>query len=288
VTVRRSDPATRAVAADREHLADIAQLTAHEAAQLVSAGYRSNPSFERKAQHDLVTRYDLASQEMLVSRLESLSPGIPVVAEEDRPHAKDASTASSTSPGRTGLVWYVDPVDGTTNFVHGHPFWCVAVGLMQDDEPIVGAIVAPAIGLSWMGWVGDRATPGGTRRNGAPCSVSTVDAIADALVATGFPTVRDHAPDDNFDSFVRVKRAVQGVRRCGSAAIDLCLVADGTYDAYWERKLHAWDVVAGSALVLAAGGRVSALEGGTPDWQVGHLIASNGRIHDELADLVNG
>ena len=281
---RRSEPATRALAADREHLAEIALLTAHEAGQLVSSGYRSRPSFERKAPQDLLTEYDLASQEMLVSRLQSLAPGIPVVAEE----GALGGAEPSGSGRRSGLVWYVDPLDGTTNFVHGHPFWCVAVGLAQDNQPIVGAIVAPALGLSWMGWVGDRATPGGTRRNGEPCSVSTVDAVTDALVATGFPTERDRAPADNFDSFVRVKRAVQGVRRCGSAAMDLCLVADGPYDAYWERKLHAWDVVAGGALVRAAGGRVSSLDGGEPDWQIGHVIASNGRIHDDLVRLVNG
>ena len=100
--------------------------------------------------------------------------------------------------------------------------------------------------------------------------------------ATGFPAVREHAPHNNFDSFIAVKRAVQGVRRCGSAAIDLCMVADGTYDAYWERSLHAWDTAAASAVVLGAGGVVTALGGDPVDHHVGHIAASNGLLHRAL------
>jgi myo-inositol-1(or 4)-monophosphatase len=105
-------------------------------------------------------------------------------------------------------------------------------------------------------------------------------------LATGFPYDRQTSEDNNFDAFVTIKKQVQAVRRCGSAAIDLCFVADGTYDAYWERRLNAWDVMAGSALVLAAGGTLSALDGTAPDLSVGHLLASNGRVHRELLALV--
>jgi myo-inositol-1(or 4)-monophosphatase len=106
------------------------------------------------------------------------------------------------------------------------------------------------------------------------------------LVGTGFPSDRSRAPSNNFDAFMRVKQCVRGVRRCGSAAIDLCLVADGTYDAYWERRLNAWDVMAGSALLLAGGGALSALDGTPPDLSVGHILASNGRIHEALLGLL--
>jgi myo-inositol-1(or 4)-monophosphatase len=116
--------------------------------------------------------------------------------------------------------------------------------------------------------------------------VSETRELAQALVATGFPSDRSQASSNNFAAFCNVKRQVRGVRRCGSAAIDLCLVADGTYDAYWERRLNAWDVMAGSALVLAAGGVLSALDGTPPDLSVGHLLASNGLVHRDLLNLI--
>jgi myo-inositol-1(or 4)-monophosphatase len=267
-------------ASDRRDLAAIALLVAEEAATLVAAGYRSRPRADEKGRHDLVTEFDRASEDLVVARLASLAPGVPVVGEE-------GSGEQASREGRPGLVLYVDPLDGTTNFVHGHPYWCVAVGLMEDDRPAAGAIVAPSLGLRWVGWVDPSgAGEGAALRNGELCSPSVESDLGDALLATGFPAARDHAPDDNFDTFVAVKRAARGVRRCGSAAIDLCMVADGTYDAYWERRLHAWDVVAASAVVLAAGGAVTALDGGPPNYHVGQLVASNGRLHRAVLDVI--
>jgi myo-inositol-1(or 4)-monophosphatase len=265
-------------ASQRDDLSSMALLVAEEAATLVAAGYRSRPRPEHKGPRDLVTEFDLASERLLVARLSSLSPGIPVVGEEG---------SAQQTRGRPGLVWYVDPLDGTTNFVHGHPFFCVAVGLTEDEQPVAGAVVAPVLGVRWRGFVDPAAAPGRPRestsfRNGAPCSVSATADLADALIATGFPAVRDRAPHDNFDSFIAVKRAVQGVRRCGSAAMDLCLVADGTYDAYWERSLHVWDTVAAGAVVLGAGGVVTALDGSPPDYHVGNVVASNAHLHRAL------
>ncbi len=276
----------RTSGSQRADFAAMALLVAEEAAALVCAGYRSRPRPDKKGRHDLVTEFDRASEDLLVARLASLSPGIPVVGEE-------ASTQGTRA--QPGLVWYVDPLDGTTNFVHGHPFWCVAVGLMEDDRPAAGAVVAPLLGVRWQGHVDPgahaRLTPDGPRagtaqRNGAPCAASATTALDDALVATGFPAIRDRAPHNNFDSFIAVKRAAQAVRRCGSAAIDLCMVADGTYDAYWERSLHVWDAAAASAIVLGAGGAITALDGGPPDYHVGNLVASNGLLHRALLETL--
>jgi myo-inositol-1(or 4)-monophosphatase len=262
----------------RAGLATVALLVAEEAATLVSAGYRARPVADRKGLHDLVTEYDRASERMLAARLTSLTPGIPVVGEE-------ASNGQDTGR-RKGLVWYVDPLDGTTNFVHGHPIWCVAVGLMEDDQPVVGAVVAPSLAVRWMGWVDPSAQGPTAFRNGRPCSVSATADLQEAMIATGFPPTRDESPANNFDSFMAVKRAAQAVRRCGSAAIDLCMVADGTYDAYWERSLHAWDTVAAGAIALAAGATITALGGGPPDYHEGYLAASNGLLHDALLRAV--
>jgi myo-inositol-1(or 4)-monophosphatase len=267
-------------AAERSDLASVAMLVAEEAATLVAAGHRSRPRADEKGRHDLVTAFDRASEARILSRLAERTPGIPVVGEEG---------AGGDAPRRatSGLVWYVDPLDGTTNFVHGHPFWCVAVGLMEDDRPIAGAVVAPILGVRWRGVTADVDGGGGAAsRNGEPCAVSATTDLRHALVATGFPPNRDRAPDNNFDAFMAVKRAVQAVRRCGSAAIDLCMVADGTYDAYWERRLHAWDTTAASAVVLGAGGTVTALDGGPPDYHVGHIVASNGLVHRAVVDVL--
>jgi myo-inositol-1(or 4)-monophosphatase len=258
---------------ERQELVAIALRVAEEAGALLARGYRSRPRADMKGRKDLVTEFDRASEALVVERLRAATPGIPIVGEEG------SGVADAAHPGP---VWYVDPLDGTTNFVHGHPFHAVSIGLLWDDRPALGAVVAPALATWWTG----RIEPDGqaeARRNGEPCGVSIVDALIDGLLATGFSP---SGPDDNFPAYERVKRAAQGVRRCGSAALDLCLVADGTYDAYWERRLHTWDVAAGAAIALAAGARVTSLSGGPTDWHVGHLVASNGLLHGALLALV--
>jgi myo-inositol-1(or 4)-monophosphatase len=253
-------------------LSDIALRVAQEAGDVVLSGWRSRFSVEKKGRTDLVTQYDLASERHIRNRLSELSPGIPIVAEE---------LGGVLSAGRR---WVCDPIDGTTNFVHGHPIWSISVGLVEDGVPVAGAVVAPALRLEWSGWVG-----GGAKRCGVPCTVSRTPSIVDALVATGFPyDGRDIEPSNNFGSFIRVKRAVRAVRRCGSAAIDMCFTADGTYDAYWERHLKPWDVAAGAAILMAAGGRWTALDGGAPDLREGHLLSSNGLLHEALIPLILG
>jgi myo-inositol-1(or 4)-monophosphatase len=236
----------------------------------VLAGYRTRPTSESKGRHDLVTHFDAQSEQHIVAELSSAEPTIAIVAEEGGRHAATGE-----------LTWYVDPLDGTTNFVHGHPIWSVSIGLARGCDPVVGAVVAPALGVAWHGWIG-----AGAWRNDERCRVSTTAELDDALVATGFPAVADRAPDDNLDAFARVKRRCRGVRRCGSAAVDLCMVADGTYDGYWERRLNAWDTMAGAALALAAGGQSTSLGGGAVDYRTGHLVVSNGLIHDALVRTI--
>jgi len=253
-----------------EDLARIALSVAKQAAELLSSGYRKRPAPTEKGRADLVTEYDLASEQLIRRLLAQATPEMSIVAEEQ---------GGTVGPGQT---WFCDPLDGTTNFVHGHPFFAVSIGVGEAGVPIAGAVVAPALATHWMGFRGGRA-----ERNAVPCSVSETEKLEHALIATGFPpSDRVTSPDNNFESFLRIKPRVRGIRRCGSAALDLCLVADGTYDAYWERRLNSWDVMAGSAIVLAGGGRLSALHGGPPDLAIGHVLASNGRVHDELLALL--
>ncbi|HVU03210.1 MAG TPA: inositol monophosphatase family protein [Polyangiaceae bacterium] len=251
-------------------LAETALSVARDAARILLAGYRSRPAATEKARWDLVTEFDVKSERRIRELLLRETPEVAIVAEEG------GGTAS-------GLTWFVDPLDGTMNFVHGHPFFCVSIGAMEGGKPVAGAVVAPVLGVEWWGGPGL-----GAFRNGSACHVSDTATLEHALLATGFPPDRVTAPGNNFASFEAVQKRAQGVRRDGSAALDCCFVADGTFDGYWERALHAWDVAAGAAIALGGGARLTSFDGGAPDLSAGHLVLTNGRIHEELRAVVNG
>ena len=262
---------------ERARLAADCLEIADRAASVALRGFRARPNVRAKSARDLVTEFDLASQELALALLAERHPGVPVVAEEG------ASAAIDPGPG---LAFAVDPIDGTTNFAHGHPIWCVSIGMLWDGVPLGGAVVAPAIATRLHGHAGSGGDGGQVFRNGEPCGPSATASLGEALIATGFPPTRDTRPDNNFDSFMAVKRRCLAVRRCGAAAIDLCFVADGTYDAYWERRLKLWDLAAGAGLVLAGGGRITALDGSAPRYAAGHIAVSNGRFHEALTTAI--
>lgn len=266
-----------------------ARSAAREAAALVQGGFRRHPIVEHKGVVDLVTTFDRDSEALLRERLGDAFP-FDIVGEEA------GGKWSSDAP-----AFFIDPIDGTTNFVHGHPFWCVSIGLVVGGEPALGVVMAPALGLEWYGYVADggvrramRHAWGNARKAGAgagdgddddddePCIVSGMTRFEDSLLATGFPYDRRTSSENNFDAFVAIKQRCQAVRRCGSAALDLCLVADGTYEGYWERKLRPWDIAGGIAIVRGAGGRVTEFEGGGDSITSGHVVATNGHIHEAL------
>jgi myo-inositol-1(or 4)-monophosphatase len=269
---------------DLDEVVDVARRAAHAAATLVLAGYRRRPTVEHKGPIDLVTEYDRASESAIRASLGQAFPWT-IIGEE----------SATPAPIEDGIAFYVDPLDGTTNFVHGHPFWCVSIGLVIEGAPTAGVVVAPALGLEWTGYAREekrvalrRSVSSGLVEAAAdaiePCRPSSTSDLAESLLATGFPYDRRTSADDNLDAFVHLKKKVRGIRRCGSAAIDLCLVADGTYDGYWERKLKPWDIAAGIAIVHGAGGRTSAPEGRGGPLQSGHIVATNGAIHEPLVD----
>ncbi|MBX3186078.1 MAG: inositol monophosphatase [Labilithrix sp.] len=266
--------------AELEPILAVMRACAREAGALVLGGFRKRHVIEHKSAAELVTRFDRESEALLRERL-SASFAFDIVGEEGGGDFR-----------RDRPAFFVDPIDGTTNFVHGHPFWCVSIGLVIDGEPALGVVFAPALGQEWYAFVGDDAREARRRMHAAwrpegetdePIAVSTTAELEHSLLATGFPYDRRKSPDNNFDAFVAIKKRCQAVRRCGSAALDLCLVADGTYEGYWERKLRPWDIAAGIAIVRAAGGTVTELEP-TPEGPIasGHLVATNGLIHDAL------
>jgi myo-inositol-1(or 4)-monophosphatase len=176
--------------------------------------------------------------------------------------------------GSSDERWIVDPLDGTTNYTHGYPFYCVSIAYERGGEVLAGAIHAPALGETFAASRG-----GGATRNGSPISVSQTSAVGDALVCTGFMPAKY---ERNGENFARLSRIAQAVRRDGSAALDLAYVANGTFEAFWEFDLKAWDVAAGGLMVREAGGAVTAIDGAAFAIDAGSILASNGRVHDEM------
>lgn len=258
--------------AEREALARLALEVAREAAAFAAQGFRRPKRVDHKGEKDLVTEFDTATEDLIRERFAKATPEIAIVAEE--------------GGGRSGsTTWLVDPIDGTTNYSRGHPFWCVSIALVVEERCEVGVVVAPALRLAWTAFRGG----GASRDDGhsaARCSVSGTRDLADAFLATGFPYDRRTNPQNNFAEFMALKRKALGIRRCGSAALDLCFVADGTYDGYWEQRLKAWDVAAGVCLVMEAGGTVSDFGGAPFDLSVGRVVATNGAIHDALVQSI--
>ena len=248
-----------------DRLADLSTL-ANAAARHAGELLRSRPEHvDHKGAADLVTEIDLASEARI---REALAPsGIPVQGEERGGVA-------------TGLRWVVDPLDGTTNFVHDYPFYCVSIGLVEDDSPVVGAIYDPIRDKLYAAF---GATP--TTRNGAPVRVSQARRIADSLCVTGFPMDKRERTPANLPFVEKSLLHSHGIRRSGSAAMDLATVAAGQVDVYWEFGLKAWDTAAGQRIVQNAGGVVCRLDGsdhipGDPE-----IVATNPYLRDELLSL---
>jgi len=250
---------------DQASLLGAALAAARAAAALVLEGHRSHPATRTKSSAvDLVTDYDLRSERLIRDAL--ADTGLPIVGEEEGGQPSE------------GPTWYIDPIDGTTNFAHGHFMFCVSIGLLDRGVPVVGAVVAPALQTAWYG-----CQEQGAFRNGSPCRVSDTKTLSQALVSTGFaPIALGKAPHPNLERFTRVLPHARGIRRDGSAALDLCMTADGTFDAYWESDLHPWDIVGGAAVALAAGATISGLQGEPADFLSGNVVASNGLVHQAL------
>jgi myo-inositol-1(or 4)-monophosphatase len=240
-------------------------------------------TLEFKGRRELVTAADRASEEQIVSGLREAFPTHAMLAEEGV--LSEAGRADRDSR----YVWVVDPIDGTTNFVHGHPSWSISIGLFRDGEPWLGVVHAPALGGIDGGSFYYGATDLGAWCNGRRLQVSRTEDLTQAVVCTGFSYRRNEpGVNTNLENFGRLLMEVRGIRRDGSAALDLCMVASGVCDAYWELYLQPYDVGAGIALVRAAGGEVVDLGSGVAVQDGLECLATNGRVTAAMRELLTG
>ena len=249
----------------------IEAVTRAGAMQIAGAG---NLHIDKKGAIDLVTEIDRDVERMFRALVAHRFPDHAILAEEFEARGDRERTSRYT--------WVFDPVDGTTNYAHGLPIFCSAAALEIDGVAAVGAVYDPSRRELF---TAERGV--GAWLNGAPLRVSTADALIDSLLCTGFPyTVHEESRRllDVFAAFLETSRAV---RRLGSAAIDLCYVAAGRLDGFWEMQLNPWDISAGALLVLEAGGTVSDLAGGPFESRRGEIIASNGRIHQQMVRTID-
>jgi myo-inositol-1(or 4)-monophosphatase len=215
---------------------------------------------------DVVTDADRASEKLIVESLSQSFPAHGIIGEE-----------GSRSHLSGEFLWYVDPLDGTTNFAHGFPTFCVSLGLVRNGELIAGVVFDPTRNELFAAEQGAGAT-----LNGQPIHVSRVTHLGESLVGTGFPSKKRHL-NPNIHFYHQLTLKSHGVRRAGSAALDLTCVAAGRYDGYWEFNLNPWDTSAGVLLVQEAGGRVTHFDGGSFDLPASReLLATNGLIHEEF------
>jgi myo-inositol-1(or 4)-monophosphatase len=244
----------------------VALEAAREAGSVLLAEHSRPQKISYKGDVDLVTETDKRSESIIVGRLRREFPDHRVVAEE--------GSAGASTPSR--YEWHVDPLDGTTNFAHGYPCFAVSIGLLQDGEPVVGVVFNP---VSDELFAAKRGT--GAHLNGQPIHVSRIQKLATSLVATGFP-VHKRGDTGNIHYYWQFTLRSHGVRRDGSAALDLCSVACGRFEAFWEFGLKSWDTTAGILLVTEAGGTVSDLSGAPYHPGGANLLVSNGHIHEEM------
>jgi myo-inositol-1(or 4)-monophosphatase len=226
---------------------------------------------------ELVTAADRAAEHIIVGGLQDLYPAHGVLAEEG------VLTTQGKPSNDSDWLWIVDPLDGTTNFVHGIPFYCVAIALAHKGVPVVGVVHAPALGETFLATKGGGAIRRYADGREQSLQVSNTEDFADALLATGFSYNRNEpGRDDNSGNIARILPLCRDLRRLGSAELDLCLVASGQYDGYWERYLAPYDVAAGAIIVREAGGMVTDFDNGE-DWLFGDsILASNGAVHAKL------
>lgn len=252
-------------------LLETAMHAAKQAGALLSRYARNGFQITHKSQIDLVTEADHAAEQCVIDVIRASYPDHCFLAEER------GRIDHSSSP----YLWIIDPLDGTTNFAHGFPAYCVSIGLEYNAQCVLGVVYDPTRDELFSATSG-----GGTRINGQTIRVSQTALLDQALLVTGFAYNIRETPNNNLDHFARFALRTQGLRRTGSAALDLCYVAAGRFDGFWEVQLNPWDMAAGVVILREAGGRITNLRGESHSLYGQELVASNGLIHEAMLSVI--
>ena len=254
---------------------DLALAVGRQAAALLrdAAGRAGAVRHKQGLDTDWVTEWDERSEALIIAGLREGAPGTRILGEE----------GGGDWGAQAGGRWLVDPVDGTVNFAHGLPIYGVSIAYEEAGRVLAGVVLAPGLGWEFAAARGQGAT-----MNGEVLHVSRVAHLRQAMLATGFPADRLTSPLNNYKQWEHFQNVAGAMRRCGSASLDLCMVARGWFDGFWEFKLKPWDLAAGALLVEEAGGRVTGPYGDAFDVDAGEILASNGRIHEQILDELRG
>lgn len=247
-----------------------AEHAARAAGKYLAGRFGSSLLIEKKGEINLVTDADREAEDIIKEILLSEFPKHRLLAEE-----------GGKSNAGSDFLWVIDPLDGTTNYAHGFPVYCVSISLLKGKEIIVGCVYNPNLDECFTAELGN-----GASLNNKPIHVSTTASLNDSLLATGFPYDIRETDDDNIKEFTAFAKTSRAVRRAGSAALDLAYVACGRFDGFWEFKLLPWDLAAGVLLITEAGGAVTSLENKQYDIFNGDALASNGLIHSQMHDIL--
>lgn len=251
---------------------NFAMETARDAGRVLMEKYGRITAVTKKGDINLVTEADLASEALIIERISSHFPRHSILAEE--------SGVLANSNADLEYKWIIDPLDGTTNFAHGYPCFCVTIALERDGKIVLGVTYDPTRDEMFAAELGQGAT-----LNGKPIRVSQTDELGNALIVTGFPYDIKHR--ENFARHLtEMLLGCRGVRRDGSAAIDMAYVACGRFDGFWEEGLNPWDIAAGSLLIAEAGGYVTYYDCTMHNIYTPPILASNGLIHREMSDIL--
>ena len=225
---------------------------------------------EHKGEINLVTEMDIKSEQLIKQKIGETYPDHQILAEE-----------SDVPKQESAFRWIVDPLDGTTNYAHGFPMFCVSIALEIDGRVEAGVVYDPVRDELFTA-----ARGGGPKLNGQPIAVSDEADLGESLIATGFPYDLRTSEANNLDNWNAMMFRARALRRAGAAALDLCYVAAGRFDGFWELKLHPWDVAAGGLIVEEAGGRVTDLAEGPFSVYSKEILASNSKIHSQMSDIL--
>jgi myo-inositol-1(or 4)-monophosphatase len=260
-----------------EHELTVGRQAAQKARSVLLDHFGKLSQVEFKHQAGMVSEADRAAELAIKTHLMDALPKYGFLGEEEA-YVNPTKLQVDDQKG----IWVVDPLDGTTNYVHRFPIFCVSIALVINRQPVVGVIDVPILNNTY--WARKNH---GAFMDGQRLQVSRTGNPAHCLAATGFNAEKEAILNEQLGIFSNIVRKVRGVRRAGSAAFDLCMVASGAFDIFWEQDLSPWDVAAGQLLVDEAGGRITSYEGGTYNPWLKNILATNGHVHDDIVKIIS-